>query len=379
MSLQGSFETIALRDVMALLASSSKSGELRVVGGHIEGRLWMHDGRLVGSKVGKSRDHVDAIFDLLRLPEGNFVFKDGVEAPEPGEPTAVEPVMREAEERLREWQDIQAVVPSLEHRVRLIPDLTTPEVTLSAHEWHLVMAVALAASVRGVLEELGLTQFEGCRGIRRLVDAGLVIVESPRVRPSLSDPARPTRRVGTTVSSPAASSPAPSSLASSSAPGRDSVVDLQRPAAAATATATTATTATTAKTVAFSHELSYLPQPIEYSHRYDDVAGDDMAGDDMAGDDMAGDDSDDFGNDHFADLDADIDAAHYANGVAASPRAYSFLPQSYDLGADGEADADADADALSEPAHSADRHERDPGADPINRGLLLKFLSSVRT
>ena len=117
--------------------------------------------------------------------------------------------------------------------------------------------------------------------------------------------------------------------------------------------------------MAFSHELSYLPQPIEYSHRYDDVAGDDvagddMAGDDMAGDDMAGDDSDDFGNDHFADLDADIDAAHYANGVAASPRAYSFLPQSYDLGADGEADADADADALSEPAHSADRHERDP-------------------
>jgi hypothetical protein len=193
-SLQGSFETIALRDVMALLASSSKSGELRVVGGHVEGRLWFEAGQLVASKVGKTHDHVDAMFELLRLTEGNFVFKDGVEAPAHEDSTPVEPVVHEAEERLKEWQDIEQVVPSLEHRVRLIADLPTPEVTLSSEEWRLVMAIALAATVRGALEEVGLSQFEGCRGIRRLVEAGLVFVDPPRVRPSTADPARAARR-----------------------------------------------------------------------------------------------------------------------------------------------------------------------------------------
>lgn len=198
MSLQGSFQTIALTDVMALLASSNKSGELRVVGGHVEGRLWIHDGRLVESKVGKAHEHVDAMFELMRLSEGNFVFKDGVEAPAPEEATPIESVVHDAEERLREWRDIEQVVPSLEHRVRLIPDLPTAEVTLTAQEWRLVMAIALAATVHGVLEELALGQFEGCRGIRRLVDAGLVLVEPPRVRPSGPDPARLARRAAAT-------------------------------------------------------------------------------------------------------------------------------------------------------------------------------------
>lgn len=167
---------------MALLATSGKSGELRVVGGHIEGRLWLHDGQLVSSAVGKDHDYVDAMFELLRLSEGTFVFKDGVEAAEPEAPAAVEPIVRQAQERLQEWRQIEAVVPTLEHRVRLVPELPAPEVTLSSNDWTLVTAVALAGTVRGVVEELQVNYFDACRGLKRLVDAGLVLVEAPRVR-----------------------------------------------------------------------------------------------------------------------------------------------------------------------------------------------------
>jgi hypothetical protein len=187
-SLQGSFETIALSDVMALLAASAKSGELRVVSGHVEGRLWLQRGQIVASNVGRSDDHVDALFELLRLTEGNFVFRDGVDPPEPADPSQapvaldVEPVLRQAQARLAEWKDIIQVVPSAEHRVHLVAELPTPEVTLSAEDWQLVMAVALAGSVQGVLEELHRGQFDGFRGIRRLVEAGLMVIEPPRVR-----------------------------------------------------------------------------------------------------------------------------------------------------------------------------------------------------
>ncbi|MGH9123598.1 MAG: DUF4388 domain-containing protein, partial [Acidimicrobiales bacterium] len=201
MSLQGSFQTIALPDVMTLLASSSKTGELRVVSGHVEGRLWLHEGQLVQSGVGKAKGHVDAMFELLRLSDGNFVFRDGVEASEPDVATAVEPVVRLAQERLAEWQQIEAVVPSLEHRVRLVPELPASEVTLSAEDWKLVIAVALAGTVRGVVEELEVDYFDGCRGVKRLVDANLVLVESPRVR-TTSESARPGRRGTTVVAAP---------------------------------------------------------------------------------------------------------------------------------------------------------------------------------
>ena len=182
---------------MALLASSSKSGELRVVGGQVEGRLWLKDGCLVASSVGKAHGFVDAMFELLCLTEGNFVFKDGVDASAPEEAVPVEPIVHQAQERLREWRDIESVVPSLDHRVRLVPELPGPEVTVSADDWRLVMAIALAGTVRGVCDELALGHFEGCRGIRHLVDGGLVLVESPRVRPATSDPARHPRRAGT--------------------------------------------------------------------------------------------------------------------------------------------------------------------------------------
>jgi hypothetical protein len=195
-SLQGSFETIALPDVMALLASSNKSGELRVVGGQVEGRMWLKDGCLVASSVGKAHGHVDAMFELLCLTEGNFVFKDGVDASAPEEAVPVEPIVHQAQEMLREWREIETVVPSLDHRVRLVPVLPMPEVTVSADDWKLVMAIALAGTVRGVCDELALGHFEGCRGIKHLVDGGLVLVEAPRVRPAGSDPARHPRRSG---------------------------------------------------------------------------------------------------------------------------------------------------------------------------------------
>ncbi|MDQ1393374.1 MAG: resuscitation-promoting factor RpfA [Acidimicrobiaceae bacterium] len=427
MSLQGSFETIALRDVMALLASSNKSGELRVVGGHVEGRLWFDAGRLVASKVGKTHDHVDAMFELLRLTEGNFVFKDGVEAPAHEDATPVEPVVHEAEERLNEWHDIEAVVPSLEHRVRLIPDLPTPEVTLSAQEWRLVMAVALAATVHGALEEVGLSQFEGCRGIRRLVDAGLVIVEPPRVRPSAADPARAARRAASANgASLIAETPSAPRVARRPAPPA-STPELEyaaaAPAAAEGSLASLAALALSGGSVRPAAPVGEMTSPFEAALRafpseYDDEA--------------------ELGLVHqfpvIEDEEVDDAALPYAVGSAGDPAPASFvLPERNEAealrgrrarrqaaslqgepmtavtaapvapvapvartvrpvvaegaslavhpdgaaGAAGGAGNAGGSGAAGHDAGRADDQDRDP--ESINRGLLLKFLSSVRS
>lgn len=359
-----------------------------MVGGHVEGRLWLVDGRLVASQVGKSQDHVDAMFELLRLPEGNFVFKDGIEAPAPEEPAAVEPVMDEAEARLKEWQAIQLVVPSPEHRVRLIADLPAPEVTLTAEKWHLVMAVAQAATVRGVIDELALSQFEGCRGIKGLVDAGLVVVEAPRVRPSASDPARLARRsapngsLATGDDSPrlahAVRRPVQPSLVlpaglladlhDESDPYDESglTVGGTPPVPAAMAPETLATLATRSaprhpgpepqmspfSSSGFGHQLRVVPSEDEYLPRYGETG------------ELAT---------------TARQPAHEGNGAAVSLPVSPVAPVAPVAASPAPPRVPA-PEVVDEPETGvADRQERDPAGDSINRGLLLKFLSSVRS
>lgn len=86
MSLEGTLETTALPDVIALLSATSKTGELRVESGQVAGSVWMSSGRISGFELGNSRSAANALFTLLRLSEGNFYFRfyfraEGAEPP----------------------------------------------------------------------------------------------------------------------------------------------------------------------------------------------------------------------------------------------------------------------------------------------------------
>jgi hypothetical protein len=178
-SLHGTLETFALPDVMALLAATKKTGELRVVGGRIDGRVYLDGGRVVSTDVGRSDSFVDAVFELLRLTSGKFSFDADAPAGASGEPVDVEPLLLEAGARLAEWRDIEAVVPSMDHGVGLVGDLGDPHVTLAAEQWRMVVAVAGARCVHEVAERLGLGEYGACKSLKGLVESGVVVVSDP--------------------------------------------------------------------------------------------------------------------------------------------------------------------------------------------------------
>jgi hypothetical protein len=178
-SLHGSLETFALPDVLTLLSSTRKSGELRVVGTRLDGRVWVESGKVVGSDVGRSTTVVDAVFELLRLAEGTFSFEAERAAPSPGDPVTIEPVLAEAQSRLREWRLIEAVVPSLEVMVKMADQAPGPEVTLRAEQWRLLAAAGDGRSVTGLMDRLEMSEFDTCRAIKELVEAHLAGIENP--------------------------------------------------------------------------------------------------------------------------------------------------------------------------------------------------------
>jgi hypothetical protein len=192
-ALQGTIETFALPDVMRLLASTKKTGCLRLTGTRGSGSVWVDSGTIVASEASRARhaeSAVDVFFELLRFTDGDFVFDADVTADSPGSAAEVEPTLDEAEKMLVEWKAIEAVVPSLDAWVELAPELTDDEITLDRARWRALVAVAAGTSVGDLGDQFDLGELAISRQGKELVDAGLVQVgERPaEVSPRLDSP-----------------------------------------------------------------------------------------------------------------------------------------------------------------------------------------------
>jgi hypothetical protein len=184
-ALQGTLDTFALADVLRLLASTNKSGRLRVSGDRGTGSVWLDAGQVVGSEADvpgavDSDGHAEAVYHLLRFAHGSFTFEAGSEPPAPSAPVSVEPLLHEAEALLEEWRSIEAVVPSLDAWLTLRPELDGDEVTVDALRWSLLAAIGGGAAAGEVGESRGLGEMAVLRAVKDLVEAGLVEVgEAP--------------------------------------------------------------------------------------------------------------------------------------------------------------------------------------------------------
>lgn len=177
MALQGDLESFALPDVLRLLAGTSKTGRLGVIGAERSGDVWFRDGQIVGGVVSSSRHATaasDVVFELLRFDEGTFAFEDGEEPTEPVDATPVDQAIEQAQDLLREWAEVEAVVPSTESWVTLTPEIEGDATTVSAHHWRLLASVAGGLTVRELGDRFEQTDLAACRSVKELVEAGLV-------------------------------------------------------------------------------------------------------------------------------------------------------------------------------------------------------------
>ena len=177
-ALQGTLETFALPDVLRLLASTHKTGRLRLTGSSGSGSLWLDGGAIVGSEAARAPladGPTDVLFELLRFKEGDFVFDDDATTAEAsGTPTDVEDALAAAEAMLEEWKAIEAVVPSLAGWVSLRAELPGDEVTVDAAHWRQLVSVGGGITVAGLGDQLGLGELPISRAVKDLIELGLV-------------------------------------------------------------------------------------------------------------------------------------------------------------------------------------------------------------
>ena len=189
MALQGTLDTFSLPDVLKLLATTSKTGRLRIDGDRGQGSVWLSDGRVVDADADRAVDGApteEVVFELLRFSSGSFAFDADSHTPNAEHPDDVNDLLRRANSLLSEWTELEAVVPSLDHRVSLTSELSSDEVTIDADRWRSLVAVGGGRSVGEVASSLGLSELNVSRAVRDLVELGVADVDSPEPLPEPS-------------------------------------------------------------------------------------------------------------------------------------------------------------------------------------------------
>lgn len=233
MNLEGTLDAFGLPDVVALLASTGKSGglQLRRAGGSrdVHGVVWFRDGRVCGASSDRSRaslvrrvvgsgavddaalrhavaraadggvgvaralldagavdpdllrqaaseQTVDAVFDLLRWTRGDFGFDASlVDVDDVGISLDPAEVLAEARARADQWSQLEALVPSPDS-VLSLPVVLDGDPSLTRDEWALLALVDGRRRVRDLVELTGCGQFAVTTTLAQLVRRGLVRV-----------------------------------------------------------------------------------------------------------------------------------------------------------------------------------------------------------
>lgn len=351
-ALQGTLDTFALPDVLRLLAATKKTGRLRLTGSRGTGSVWVTSGEveaIEATHAPHASEPVDALFELLRFEDGAFTFDAEATHDEPGPPTDVEILLAESESLLAEWRDIEAVVPSMDAWVTLRRTLPLPEVAIDQERWTTIVAIGGGATVRRIGDELCLAELPISRAVKDLAQVGIVdIADAPPAGslPSLSNGSvavapRPLVAPKAAEAAPAEAAPAPTgprarrAKAATAAPAEPEVfVPLDLPAHGSAA----------------SYDPVDEPADEPTSTEVDDLAA--------AFPGLAN-----RGTSASAENDDDEELAKQL--ATLSPRAANAIR------AAAEATTDEEREAALDAAEGDDQ--------PLNRGLLLKFLSSVKS
>src|SRR5271168_2342030 len=185
MPLQGTFDVLDFSAVLELMSERAMTGRLHVRGRSFAANLFFVDGMIVGADQSEHQAAAVAgdvaqraqeiCFELLDTDRGNFEFHPGkTNAPVGGTALKVTEAMNHARMRLAEWQELQALIPSLDVQPRLVTELDPGQVTLDREQWRVLTAVDGRRNLRSIGRTLNMSDFEVCRAMRELLSAKVI-------------------------------------------------------------------------------------------------------------------------------------------------------------------------------------------------------------
>lgn len=218
--LSGDLGSFGLERVLELLADTGRAGELRVHSEGLVGRILLRDGRVAYATTASGSDTVEELDALLEryqsdvLPSGLTTLEEVLEeqlvevahllthlesgsfefvssagpSPDDVHTIPVAALLEMVDVRAEEWKEIRRVIPAIDDSYRLVPQLSSSDVTLSRAQWAMLAATGSGASVAEVADSLNLYEFHTAEAFAEFVGDGLLEPVQPRVVDEAEEP-----------------------------------------------------------------------------------------------------------------------------------------------------------------------------------------------
>jgi Domain of unknown function (DUF4388) len=205
MSLVGTFDVGDFNDIIELFERRGCTGKLQVRAGPLHASIRLVQGRAAGAEANTvswrdiKRDWrgalLDICFEILRAGRGTFEFQpDEGHGVQPEPHVKIADVAEAAQQRLVEWREVEAVIPSLSAVPCLAEGLRSESLTFNVEQWRIVVAIDGRRTVTQVARRLELDPLVVCRFLKPMVEDGAVVLERGDITPK-AGPLRPDEAV----------------------------------------------------------------------------------------------------------------------------------------------------------------------------------------
>ncbi len=171
--IRGDLENTRCPEIIKILSLGKRTGRLLLNKGAETGNIYFQDGNIVHAKCG-TIEGLKAIFELTIWTAGEYSFFVDDRPDNVTIDMALDTILSEASERIRQMDRITSLIPSSNIVYALEPDISEPEFSLKSIQWRVISNINGERSISDIAQMIGLTVFDAMKVFYTLVKLGLL-------------------------------------------------------------------------------------------------------------------------------------------------------------------------------------------------------------
>ena len=179
----GDLSQISLVHILKLLVSEGKTGKLILTKGNDSGEIYVENGDITHASSRLNAGE-EALFTMMTWMIGKFNFTPGVLPEEKSIRTSTDQLLAEGSERIKEWEHIREVIPSMDVIFKLAGHKRSDEINIKSAEWNILTQMDGVRSVGEISNALNVDEIGVTKILYGLYSEGLLeVVEKPKPPP----------------------------------------------------------------------------------------------------------------------------------------------------------------------------------------------------
>lgn len=187
MKLEGTLDTVPLRELLDMIIYSSVTGVLNLYAGTSVGHIYVRDGNLYHCEY-QGAEGIDGLAGLMELSQAGFSFVRDSTSEKESLWGDTQYHLQTAERLACRWQGVRAYIPSLSLRPSLVAPFESALRRVSPSYHQVLERIDGRHSIKAIIDDLGWAEIDVAEVIAQMSIDGLVDIQrEAEVRPAVAE------------------------------------------------------------------------------------------------------------------------------------------------------------------------------------------------